>query len=153
VADSPYHAFKSLKWKMSQKDLILEMKDKKINFQKELVESLMLKNFHLSQELAMSDHTTLELQQKTIENQKTKLQQQKVHILKLQNEISNLNQKLESAQEKLEEHCTKSYLQQKTLTEIKTEIETQDNCCVKRRDFGSKSSQNLVFLQFFCFKP
>ena len=28
-----------------------------------------------------------------------------------------------------------------------------DRCCVKRRDFGSKSSQNLVFLQFFCFKP
>ncbi len=29
----------------------------------------------------------------------------------------------------------------------------QGKCCVKRRDFGSKSSQNLVFLQFFCFKP
>ncbi len=25
-------------------------------------------------------------------------------------------------------------------------------CCIKRRDFGSKSSQNLVFLQFFLFQ-
>ena len=30
---------------------------------------------------------------------------------------------------------------------------TDASCCVKRRDFGSKSSQNLVFLHFFCFKP
>jgi hypothetical protein len=114
VLDSPYHIFKSLKWELSQKDVLLEMKDKEINFQKEIVESLLLKNFHLSQELAMSDHTTLELQKKTIGNQKTKLQQQEIQILELQNEINTLNQRLKGAQEKLQEHCNQSEMQQKT---------------------------------------
>ena len=103
------------------------MKDKEINFQKEKVEYLLLKNFHLSQELAMSDHTTLELQKKPIENQITKLQQQEVHILELQNEINTLNQRLKGAQEKSQLDCNTSYLQQKILTKIKIEMETQEN--------------------------
>jgi hypothetical protein len=37
-------------------------------------------------------------------------------------------------------------------TYVHRQTETH-KCCVKRRDFGSKSSQNLVFLQFFLFQP
>ncbi len=124
MADSTYQVFKSLKWEMSQKDLILEMKDKEIILQSEKVESLSLKDFHLSQELAMSDHTTLELQKKTIGNQKTKLQQQEIQILVLQNEIDTLNKRFKGAQENTQlEYCNKSDLNQKTFAKI----ETQEN--------------------------
>jgi uncharacterized coiled-coil protein SlyX len=145
---NPDHVKMELQQKtITEKNTVL--KKQKIDISK-LENDISILNTKLkdSEENSGQDQLKIELlQQKNIKEQNTELKKQKIEISKLENEITILNTKLKSSEDKSEQDQLKVELLQKTISNLKTELQKQAAQILQLRKPISHHNQKLDNIQ------